>query len=149
MVDGDNLQDQSIQSIGFLLGVAYRKLSALLQSRLRDYDLTPEQWSVLYTVNSSQGLIQKKIAELTHKDKPTTTRILDQLESKGYILRQAGEQDRRSFLVYTTEKGKEVTQATIPIEAAMTDELRAFMSDSEIDTLRVLLQRIQLHMMDK
>ncbi|RIX53980.1 MarR family transcriptional regulator [Paenibacillus nanensis] len=145
-MENGNEQDLPILSVGFLMGVAYRKLSAVLHHKLRDYDLTPEQWSVLYTVDQSQGLIQKEIAERSHKDKPTTTRILDQLEKKGLIHKQVGENDRRSFLVFTTEKGKEVTQATTPIEDSMTDELRAFMSEPEIDMLRELLLRIHHHL---
>lgn len=148
MVSGEE-QDLPISSVGFLMGVAYRKLSTLLQQKLREYELTPEQWSVLYTIDQSQGLIQKEIAERTHKDKPTVTRILDQLENKGLIRKQVGEHDRRSFTVFSTEKGKEITQATIPIEDGMTDELRTFMSDSEIDTLKELLLRIHHHIGSK
>ncbi|RJX38122.1 MarR family transcriptional regulator [Paenibacillus pinisoli] len=140
-------QDQELPlgSVGFMMGVTYRKLTALLQQRLKDYEITPEQWSVLYTIVRSQGLIQKEIADRTHKDKPATTRILDHLESKGLIFKEVGKQDRRSFLVYCTDKGRKVIEATIPIEAGMTDVVKAVLSENELVHLMDMLMRIQAH----
>ncbi|RJE89728.1 MarR family transcriptional regulator [Paenibacillus sp. 1011MAR3C5] len=138
-------QELPIGSVGFLMGVTYRKLTALLQQRLKEYEVTPEQWSVLYTIVRSQGLIQKEIADRTHKDKPATTRILDHLESKGLIYKQVGKQDRRSFLVYSTDKGRTVIEQTIPIEAGMTDVIKSVVSEAELAQLMNVLLRIQAH----
>lgn len=134
-----------ITSIGFLMGVTYRKLTALLQQRLKDYEITPEQWSVLYTIDQSQGLIQKEIADRTHKDKPSTTRILDHLEGKRLIYKQVDKHDRRSFLVYTTEKGRDVITQTVPIEAGMTEVIKSVLTDSEHQLLTDMLLRIHTH----
>ncbi|MGP0583937.1 MarR family winged helix-turn-helix transcriptional regulator [Paenibacillus timonensis] len=139
---------QSELAVGFIMGVAYRKIAALLQHRLKNYDITPEQWSVLNQIDRANGLIQKEIAERTGKDKPTTTRIIDLLESKGLILKQAGKQDRRSFLVYSTERGKEIIRETAPIEQSVTDEVKRMMSGEEYELLMELLQRIQIHLSD-
>ncbi|MFD0696780.1 MarR family winged helix-turn-helix transcriptional regulator [Paenibacillus sp. GCM10027628] len=133
------------RSIGFNMGVAYRKLSNLLQNRLKEYEITPEQWSVLYQVERGNGLIQKEIAERTAKDKPTTTRILDQLEGKGFITKKTGENDRRSFAVYITDKGKSLIEQTLPIELKVVNDVKRCMSDSEYDMLLELLQRINNH----
>jgi MarR family transcriptional regulator, transcriptional regulator for hemolysin len=133
------------QSIGFSMGVTYRKLSNLLQQRLKEYDITPEQWSVLYQVDKADGLIQKEIAERTVKDKPTTTRILDQLEGKSYIYKKTGQQDRRSFLVHITEKGKSLIQETIPLEQKVINDVKQCMSEDEYDRLMELLLRISHH----
>lgn len=138
-------QEVPIGSVGFMMGVTYRKLTALLQQRLKDYEVTPEQWSVLFTIVRSQGLIQKEIADRRHKDKPATTRILDHLESKGLIYKEVGKQDRRSFLVYSTDKGRKVIEATIPIEAGMTDVVKAVISETELVHLMDMLIRIQAH----
>ncbi|MFD1955650.1 MarR family winged helix-turn-helix transcriptional regulator [Paenibacillus thailandensis] len=129
-------------SIGYLLGISYRKLTNLLQHRIRSYDMTPEQWSVLYRINERDGLIQKEIAERSGKDKPTTTRILDLLEAKGYIVKKPGEKDRRAFLVYITEAGKEVVAAITPIEKQLVEEATVSLSDNEYAYLLELLARI-------
>ncbi|MCR2806438.1 MarR family winged helix-turn-helix transcriptional regulator [Paenibacillus soyae] len=140
-----NEEGQLQTSIGFWMGIAYRKLSALLQQRLKAYGLTPEQWSVLYTIQVSEGLIQKDIAERTHKDKPTTTRILDQLEDKGFIVKSVGENDRRAFVVHATEKGRHVIRETASVERSVSEEVRSIMTAEEYDVFVELLQRIHSH----
>lgn len=129
-------------AIGFVLGITYRKLSNLLQLRIRDYDMTPEQWSVLYRISEQDGLIQKEIADRAGKDKPTTTRILELLEAKGYIVKKTGEKDRRSFLVYITPAGREVVAAIGPIESRLVEEATAGISEQEYKQLIKLLERI-------
>jgi DNA-binding MarR family transcriptional regulator len=129
-------------SIGFNMGVTYRKLTNLLQYRLKEYDITPEQWSVLYQVARSEGLIQKDIAQRAGKDRPTTTRILDQLEGKGCIYKTTGENDRRSFLVHITDKGKELIDKTYPVEKQLIDDIKEWMTPVEYELLMELLLRI-------
>lgn len=129
-------------AVGFIMGVAHRKIASLLQQRLKEYDITPEQWSVLNQIEQSEGLIQKEIAERTGKDKPTTTRILDLLESKGLVRKQTGKQDRRSFVVRATERGKALIRETLPIENGVTEEVKRMMSEEEYGILMELLQRI-------
>ncbi|GJM82714.1 transcriptional regulator [Paenibacillus sp. HMSSN-139] len=135
-------------AVGFIMGVAYRKIAALLQHRLKSYEITPEQWSVLNQIDLANGLIQKEIADRTGKDKPTTTRIIDLLESKSLIYKQPGLQDRRSFLVYATERGKELIRETAPIEQSVTEEVKRIMSGEEYTLLMELLQRINIHFSD-
>ncbi|NOU62846.1 MarR family transcriptional regulator [Paenibacillus sp. LMG 31461] len=131
--------------IGFAMGVTYRKLAALFQQRLSGHGITPEQWSALYQIDRAQGLIQREIAERTSKDKPTTTRILDHLEKKGFIYKKAGNRDRRSFLVYSTELGQAIIRVTTPIEDSVTAEVKACISEEEYEIMMELLLRIQLH----
>ncbi|EFM12425.1 transcriptional regulator, MarR family [Paenibacillus curdlanolyticus YK9] len=130
------------RSVGFMTGMTYRKLSALLQNRLKPYEITPEQWSILYQIDRADGLIQKEIAERAGKDKPTTTRILDLLEEKGLIYKKAGTKDRRSFLVYITDKGRQMMQETLPIEKQVIAEVKSCMTTEEYDTLIRLISKI-------
>lgn len=117
---------QPQDSIGFQLGVIYRKVSNRLAARLKDYDLTPEQWSVMCCICFKEGMNQKEIAERTVKDQPTVTRILNVLHRKGLIMRSSDRADRRAYLIYPTEKGRKVTEETAVIErhhnAAMIDD---------------------------
>ncbi|MNM92633.1 Transcriptional regulator SlyA [compost metagenome] len=127
------------------MGVTYRKIAALLQHRLKEYEITPEQWSVLNQIDTSEGLIQKEIAERTGKDKPTTTRILDHLESKGLVYKKIGPQDRRSYIVYSTDRGKELIRDTIGIEQGVTEEVKSCMTEEEYNLFMGLLERINHH----
>lgn len=117
---------QPQDSIGFQLGVIYRKVSNRLAAKLKDYDLTPEQWSVMCCICFKEGMNQKEIAERTVKDQPTVTRILNVLHRKGLIMRSSDHADKRAYLIYPTEKGRQVTVETEMIarhhNAAMIEE---------------------------
>jgi DNA-binding MarR family transcriptional regulator len=136
------------QSIGHMLGLTYRKLSTLFLSRMKSYEITPEQWSVLFQIHKAEGLIQKEIAERSGRDRPTTTRILDHLEQRRLVYRKIGERDRRSFKVYITDEGKRLMEEMIPVERRLNEEVRQCVSDEELDLLRELLSRIGQHVQD-
>ncbi|MEK4511314.1 MarR family winged helix-turn-helix transcriptional regulator [Paenibacillus sp. FSL K6-2524] len=129
-------------SIGFQLGNAHRKLSHLFMLRTKQYDITPEQWGVLYRVREEDGLIQREIAQRSGKDKPTTTRILDVLEAKGLITKQAGKSDRRSFHVFITEQGKLVADAIEPIEYRTVGDVLDTLTDEEYELMCTVLNKI-------
>ncbi len=121
-------------SLGFALGVTYRKISGLLAARLRSLGLTTEQWSVLARTAEREGQIQKEIAERACKDKPTTTRILDSLEAKGLIEKQAGEHDRRSFVIRLTEEGRKIYDLAAPIERDTMKDISEGLSQDKLWT---------------
>jgi len=137
--------NQLDQSVGFTMGVAYRKLTGLLQQRLKAYDITPEQWSVLYHISRTDGMIQRDIAELAEKDHPTTTRILDHLLKKGLIEKQVNAEDRRAFLVTLTELGHQLLEQTTPIEHSITVDIQQCLSEDEFESFMNALRRIHTH----
>jgi Transcriptional regulators len=132
-------------SIGFLLGTTYRKLTNFFAGRIKEFGLTPEQWAVLFRVREEDGLIQKELAERAGKDKPTTTRILDSLEAKGFITKRASEHDRRSFQVYITVLGRETADAIEPIEYSTIAEIAQVLSAAEYEQMTNLLKRLNEH----
>ena len=132
-------------SIGFQLSNAYRKFSQLFLMRIKEYDLTPEQWAVLYRIREQDGMIQKEIAERAGKDKPTTTRILDLLEAKGYITKKLGKSDRRSYHVYITGSGFQVADAIAPIEYQTDRDASEILSNEEYRLLMDMLKRLSAH----
>ncbi|RKP44808.1 MarR family transcriptional regulator [Cohnella endophytica] len=133
-------------SLGFIMGTTYRKMSAFFQNGLKEYGITPEQWSVLYQIDKEEGLMQKEIAERSGKDRPTTTRILDLLEDKGLIYKQVGDNDRRSFHVYINDKGRSLIRDTIPVERMSATEVKKCISDDEYESLMKLLKIINRHL---
>ncbi|WP_138494791.1 MarR family winged helix-turn-helix transcriptional regulator [Paenibacillus pinistramenti] len=130
------------ESLGFLLGVAYRKVAQLFQHHLKDHNMTPEQWAVLYRISEEDGMIQREIGRRAEKDKPTTTRILASLEEKGLIRKVGGTEDRRSVRVYITPEGRTKVQQIEPLERAAMEEARAGFSDEEYKLLMGLLGRL-------
>jgi len=141
-------EHQQLMSTGFLLGVTHRRVVALLQHRLTGYDITPEQWSVLFHVVNEEGMIQKSIAEQTFKDKPTVTRILNQLENKELIIRQADQVDRRSYRIFSTEYGRKVIEETFPIEQSIDEEIKRCIGEEGHSQLNQYLEKLNDYFSD-
>ncbi|MEN9917813.1 MAG: hypothetical protein RL662_249 [Bacteroidota bacterium] len=71
-------------------------------------DITPEQWSVLSFLWRQDGVSQQALCDSTFKDKPSMTRLVDNLAKLNLVERKIDPNDRRSNLVYLTQKGTSI-----------------------------------------
>ena len=130
------------ESIGFQLSRATRKISQLLSSRFEPYGVTTEQFATLQRLAERDGVSQKELASRAEKDQTNMTRILDQLERKGLIVRRPNAEDRRSFLIYSTEKGNRLAAELAPLERATLDALLEGLPDDRIEAFRAALSHL-------
>ena len=104
--------------------------------------LTREQWSVLAVLWKTDGCSQQIIADTTSRDKPSVTRLIDNLVKEGYVTRESHETDRRTNLIYLTQKGKDVK----PLVMEVVDETIMLstegLNEEEIDIIRNAFQLI-------
>lgn len=129
-------------SIGFIINRTGRRISQLLGHRFAPYEVTTEQWSVLARLGEEDGISQKDLAFRVSKDQTNVTRILDQLERKGLIVRKPNPEDRRSYLPFVTEEGRRLYEKLVPIEEEVVAAVTAGISPEETDALIKLLARI-------
>lgn len=139
---GDKLMNNLDESPGFLINKVALKIKCELGRRLKPFDLTTEQWVVLHRLWDKDGLSQKELADLIFKDQPNTTRILDKLSQKGLIRRFDNAEDRRAFLIYLTDEGKETVRTLFPLDGEIRAVACRGVSDEELALLRSLLNRI-------
>ena len=64
---------------------------------------TIEQWSVLYHLWKQDGMSQQELCNATFRDKPSITRLVDNLEKLKLVKRVASKNDRRINLIYLTK----------------------------------------------
>lgn len=97
-------------AIGFVIEVTEQLMKRELRKRFKrhGFDLTPYQWIVLYRLMQKDGLNQAEIAELTTRDRPNITRIVNVMEQRGLIERRPAVSDRRVNRVFLTNKGREL-----------------------------------------
>ncbi|SHN59183.1 MarR family winged helix-turn-helix transcriptional regulator [Desulfitobacterium chlororespirans] len=129
-------------SLGFILNRTNTKLKNSLIQCLKPYDVTPEQWGILKCLWGQEGITPKTIAELTSKDRPTTVRILEKLEKKGLIFRVVNSDDNRSYLIYLTDKGKELKNILIPLAEAKINRALTGINEQDTQKLLQILNRI-------
>src|SRR5215475_7675482 len=84
-----------------------------LSRRLRKHDLaglTPSQLSTLATVGKSGPVRLGDLAAAERIAPSTLTRLINVLESRGYVRRDADTGDARAFLVSVTDEGRDVLE---------------------------------------
>lgn len=94
----------------FLSGKASTAITRRLQRNLRGTSgsMTAEQWSIMYHLWQEEGLTQQELAHFTYRDKPSITRLINNLEKLGLVIRVNDKQDRRSNLIYLTKEGRKL-----------------------------------------
>ncbi len=74
-------------SLGFILNRTSIQSKALFTQRIKQFDISPEQWSLVFRTVESKGLTQKELSDSTYKDQANITRSIDRLEKKSLLKR--------------------------------------------------------------
>jgi MarR family transcriptional regulator, transcriptional regulator for hemolysin len=98
------LREDLSRNFGFLLNDVARLLRTVYDRRIRELGLTRAQWWVLTHLFRADGITQTELAEVLEIEKPTLGRLLDRLESKGWVRRTHDERDRRIWRVRLTKE---------------------------------------------
>ena len=101
-------------NLGGLLGKSSRLLSNIFNSALSPYGLTVEQWSLLAVLWNEDKQSQKSLQATLLKDKATISSLVHYLIKNGFVLKHQNENDKRSFIISLTSKGKEIQDISIP-----------------------------------
>ena len=135
---------QSEISLGMLIGQVHRLSTKRFVQNSHKYglDISLDQWLVLGPVWKNEGISQKDISEYSGKDKTSVTKIIDTLEKKNLVVRVIDQLDHRVKRVVLSNKGKELFLNVLPVMSQTRDELRNGISDNEIESLKIVLNKI-------
>lgn len=129
-------------SFGFILNKVNTKLKNELLQRLKEHDVTPEQWAILNCLWEQDGITPKELADLTFKDKPNTNRILEKLIRKGLVVRKAHPVDKRAFQMFLTESGWALREQLIPQVKQLLEKAAAGIEPHKVAEVKKLLNQI-------
>lgn len=113
-VDESKYQMEEIQDLGFIFPIINGKVSMAINRmmyrnfRKQGLDITPEQWTVLAFLWHEDGVKQQTLCNSTFKDKPSMTRLIDNLVKQNLVYRNTSDQDRRSNYIYLTDLGRSI-----------------------------------------
>lgn len=86
-----------MENTAYLIMKASRVLKYELDQRLKKYDITASQFSVLYQIRQHNNRVTaSEVAEVLDLDRPTISAIIKRLHNKGIIERVPHEKDKRS-----------------------------------------------------
>ena len=79
-------------------------VARLFNRAVKDLGLTRSQWQVLYLLYTEGALTQTQIADALMMAKPPLGKIVDRLESGGWVERKRDTRDKRANVVILTKK---------------------------------------------
>ena len=125
-------------------GMASTAVARRLQKHFRQagLEITIEQWSILYHLWLEDSLSQQELCNRTFRDKPSITRLLDNLEKQKLVKRIASKQDRRINIVCLTEQAKALQTLTIDLANQTMDEALIDVTKEEIETVKKVLYQV-------
>jgi len=132
------------QSIGYLVGRLSRAIIKRLSKKFQDagIDVSYEQWSILVHLYRQDGLSQQALARIAVKNKAAVTRLLNGLEKKNIVLRIPDQNDKRSNLIYLTNKAKELKPHLVGFVEEMLEEAEQGIDPDEMTRCRVTINNI-------
>ena len=119
-----------------------RETEKLVLLSLREEGVGTAEIDLIHALRHHPGCTQAALAELLHADKAAIARRTKNLEAKGFLVRQEAPNDRRSQLLYPTEKAEAMKASKAEIEASFYEYLTSVLTDDESKTFAVLLNKL-------
>lgn len=142
--DGNSVKLE--KALPFLIHACYQQIRSATYKEFLSHglELTPEQWIVLVQLWTKDGQSQSALSELTLRDAPTMSRILDTMQKGGLVTRVVDEQDARSRLVKLTKTGKALQAKLVPVAKGLVARLEQGISERDLETThRTLAKMLQ------
>lgn len=105
-----------------------------LDQKLAKYQLTSTHASVILHCIKKEGISQECLKNHLHLHPSNITRALEQLETLGYINKFAQENDKRAFVIYPTDKAKEVFKEIQEIKSSWGKYITQKLSEEDVNT---------------
>lgn len=141
-----------IESINFDISLIFAilngKVSAAINRKLvRNFreaglDITPEQWTVLLYLWEKDGVSQQELCNATFKDKPSMTRLIDNMEKLNLVVRIASKDDRRTNLVHLTRLGRELESEARRVSTLTLKEALQGVTSEELSISQEVLRKV-------
>jgi DNA-binding MarR family transcriptional regulator len=130
--------------VAFMLRVTQVRLFQLYykRDRMARHGLTTGAFTALLAVRQNPGIRRGTLADVMATQRPNMTKLLNDLDRRGYIARKQGEDDRRTNGIFLTPAGRAKVDAMIG-DAVEQDELATgALNPSERRTLLRLLRKL-------
>lgn len=139
-----NNQFKKSELYSFITGKASTAIARRLQKNFKQngIDITIEQWSVLYHLWKQDGISQQELCDCTFRDKPSITRLVDNLEKLKLVKRVPSREDRRINMIYLTPEATVLQEKTMEVANQTLNEALIGVNSNQIDVAKEVLQKV-------
>lgn len=133
-------------SIGYWITVTSFGYQRVLEAELAEFGITFRQFQVLGWLKFDGELSQVELAERMTIEPPTLVRILDRMETAGWICRSNDPLDRRRKLISVQPEAEPAWSQVVRVLKRVRKRATRDMDDVEVEQLQNLLQRVQANL---
>ena len=105
-----------------------------LTERLKDKgfpDFASSHGNILFQLSVNEKMTMGELSEKINRDKSTTTVLVRKLEKDGFITGESDPSDKRSRIIFLTEKGKQFNQTAHELSKELLETFYKDFSDTE------------------
>jgi len=127
-------------------GYLFRRIQqiavAIFVEECRTYDLTPVQYAALVAIQNHPGIDATRLSAVIAFDRSTLGNVIERLETKRYVTRRSGREDKRVKLLYLTKAGGGLLRKIMPsVDRAQARMLQP-LKPADRKTLMALLSQL-------
>ncbi len=139
-----NNQFKKSELYSFITGKASTAIARRLQKNFKqsNVDITIEQWSVLYHLWKEDGMSQQQLCDATFRDKPSITRLVDNLEKLSLVKRVPSKDDRRINMIYLTPEAMTLQDKTMEVANQTLNEALEGVTNGQVEIAKEVLQMV-------
>jgi len=130
------------ETVDFHIRSAWYGIYRMYNQEASTHGFTTSLGFVLLNLHVEIGTPATKIAPLMGMEARSLSRMLKSMEQQGLIRKEKDENDKRSVLIYLTDKGKEKREISRVKVRTFNEELYGLLSDNELQTFFNVMRKI-------
>ena len=130
-------------SIGYLLKMAHQQLQDCGGAVLEPHELSFVQWITLMKLREGAALTASDLCREMRHDNGAFTRLLDQLEERGFVARERSKSDRRVVELQLTPAGSAKLDEVVPVLVERLNDGLGVLTKTEFNELVRLLIKLR------
>jgi DNA-binding MarR family transcriptional regulator len=146
LTDSDRSSEIKLDLLPGLIGYHLRRAQVTVFNdfvrTMAEEKITPGQFGVLTLIRANPGLTQSALARAVGIERSTMVAVIDALEGRTLVERQAAPADRRSYALILTADGERLLERLNPLVLGHEERIARDLNAAERRTLIALLDRI-------
>ena len=122
---------------------ASRQISVYLETHTQELGVSPLEGHVLTYLRSYAPTPIGELVRVFGIKQSTFTSVLDRLEEAGLLSREINREDRRSFLIHLSDRGRDLAEKLNRLLEALEDEIRQRVSARDMKGFRAVMAAVE------
>ena len=146
-----NVMIEPEKFLGYLIRSSGRAFANNVNKKIKEkgLNITIEHVGLMFKISHAPGSSQQELSCYFFKDKTTIARVLTTMEKNNMVLRVPSEKDKRTNLLYLTNKGKEVLEQLADAAMEVVGKATVGVDEAELEICKKVLNQIRVNLEDE